>query len=93
MERILGTANMLSEITNKSAFKYLTVENQCVRNRRVCNKQCSSCPYYVDPAKMDSVFKFVLDILRARDPELNFLNELQKLEILTENAKENENKD
>ena len=80
-------ANMSSEMTNKKAYKQLLIEQQCVRNRMVCEHNCRNCLYHCDILQLDKAINFVLDVLKARDPELYFIDSLEQLEILLENDK------
>ena len=79
-------ANTCSGMTDKKAYSLMMIAQQCNRNRRVCEKKCLACPYSVDILELDKAYNHVLDILKARNPELYLMTELEELDLFKENA-------
>jgi len=63
-------------------YKLLLAEKQCVRNRVDCDKQCKSCKFAVSLLELDQALNEVIEIVKARNPELYFVSTLEELNLL-----------
>ena len=76
-------------MTVRKAYQTMLLEQKCSEIRVTCNKDCNSCPYFTDEEKAKDVFKFVIDILKAKDPILYLSNDLETLrEVMRNNVKD-----
>lgn len=66
-------------MTDKIAHSILTKERNCVVSKMICNKQCTECQFYSNSLELSIALGHVLDILKARCPELYFSNQLVDL--------------
>ena len=71
--------------TNKELYRHILLEKECVRSRSGCNKDCSHCVCGSDLLDRDAALGKILEILKARDPELYFVNDLEILKEYLEN--------
>lgn len=69
-------------MTDSKAFKSILLIQHCYNSREVCNQDCHNCKYYLDLNTTNSVFNYLKDILKSRDPALYFASELQVLQEL-----------
>lgn len=69
-------------MTNKELFNHIVLERECIKNRENCSKDCKNCRLCSNALDRHEALSAILDILRARDPELYFVNILQQLKGL-----------
>ena len=78
-------------MNTREIYKQVLIERECLRNRKICDKNCSGCDYGSNLLDRDTALKGVLDILKARDPELHFTTELEMLrEVIQDEIKSKE---
>lgn len=67
-------------MTDTQAYSILLREIECLKNREHCSRQCSSCSFGMNKHEVYEGFGYILEILKARCPELYFADSLIKLE-------------
>ena len=76
-------------MTDKRALSLILLEAECVKNRAYCDKNCRECPMYKDKAlELFEAIKYISDILKARSPELYFVDNIQHLKEAISNDTE-----
>ena len=63
----------------KTAFKYMLLQQACLKRRGVCKKDCIHCEFYCPPERANEAFEHILEILKSREPELYFASNLNEL--------------
>ena len=71
-------------MTNKELFNHILAERACIRSRETCSKDCADCRLFTDLSNRDDAFSQVLEILKAREPELYFVDQINQLNQLME---------
>ena len=79
-------------MNTKIAYKYMLLQQACLKRRSVCNKDCIHCEFYCPPVRANEAFDYTLEILKSKEPELYFISNLQYLSNLL-NKKEIEVKE
>lgn len=73
-------------MTDKKALGLILLEAECIKNRASCTKVCRECPFYKDKAlDLFEAIKYISEILKARNPELYFTDNIQHLKEVLEN--------
>ena len=72
-------------MTNRKAYQCLLLEYKCFKYKTTCGHDCSICPYYSNPKSMDETFKFLMDVLKARDPMLYLANDIELIKEVLSN--------
>lgn len=76
-------------MTVKRAYHLMLLEQKCSENRATCNHDCISCPYFSEKKETEEAFKFVLNMLKAKDPILYLSDDLETLkEVIESNVKD-----
>lgn len=73
-------------MNNTEAYKLLLLEKECVSSRATCNKDCYSCPIGMNSNSITESLQYVLEILKARDPQLYFKDELEMVKEMINNG-------
>lgn len=65
-------------MTDRKAYQLLLLEIECVKNRPTCGGQCRTCPFFKDKVlELHDALRYVVEILKARCPELYFDQKIQ----------------
>lgn len=72
-------------MNNTKAYKLLLLEKECVSSRATCDKDCCSCPIGMNSKDITESLRYVLEILKARDPQLYFKDELEIIKEMIHN--------
>lgn len=73
-------------MNNIEAYKLLLLEKECVSSRATCDKNCCSCPIGMNLHDITESLQYVLEILKARDPQLYFKDELEMIKEMINNG-------
>lgn len=68
--------------TSKDLFTFLLKEKQCALQKTECNRTCKDCPCFTDESEARGLYDQLINIIRARDPELYFVDELEHIKDL-----------
>lgn len=63
-------------MTDREAYNIILQESACLQQRETCSKQCSSCDLKMNTKYVQQGLNYVLNVLKARSPELYLLSDL-----------------
>lgn len=67
--------------TNRDLYRFILKESECARRRnRDCKKECKQCELYSSLTDSFRYYTDLMGILKARDPELYLVNDLELIE-------------
>jgi hypothetical protein len=78
-------------MTDTEAYKLVLKQRQCFTIQRVyngCNKDCDHCLYSCNPCEMLECLTYLIGILKARCPELYFVDDIEMLKEAIHNETE-----
>lgn len=79
-----------SNMTLGQCYKLVLIEKECVKHRVACNHDCQSCPYFADIDQLEDALDQSLNLIKAKEPSLYFLDNLQILkEVLSNHGSKN----
>lgn len=73
-------------MTASSLYNILLKEQVCVQHRDRCDKNCKKCTLSIDTNTLNNALNEVIDIVRAKNPELYFSEQLIHLRKEINNA-------
>lgn len=71
---MVNTSSEISEL-----YKFVLSEQRCAQLRHQCTSSCKNCNLYKSPALVQRYYNQLLDMLKARQPDLMFLDQLAVL--------------
>lgn len=66
-------------MSNKDLYGFLIKELHCNKQKKDCVRNCEDCPLYTEVSVSDMCHGALIEILKSRDPELYFSNELDEI--------------
>lgn len=63
-------------------YRILLAEAECAKKRSFCNKDCSKCDLYIKSTKLQSAYRQLIEIIKAKDPMLYFCSDVEELKAL-----------
>lgn len=73
-------------MTDRKAYSAILAELECIKHRTACDKDCTSCPFSYDLKVIEESFKYVKEVLKARDPQLYFSSDIELLKEIINNG-------
>lgn len=74
-------------ISFNTIYKLLLLEAECVKIRATCNHNCSSCSYSADPLKLQQALYKSIELVKAKDPTLYFIDNITELKEAIQDAR------
>ena len=71
-------------MSNRELYRFLIKESRCSRQKRYCERKCSNCPLFTPEETSFSYYTELENRIKARDPELYFVNEIEELKKMLE---------
>lgn len=72
-------------MTDKQAYNILLREIECQKRKEHCSRQCSSCSFGVNTMETLEGMGYIKSILKARCPELYFVDEIEIVKEILSN--------
>lgn len=63
----------------KDVYRFLLKESTCSLQKKKCEHRCTACPLFSNEKDSANYYHFIIDFLKARNPELYFVNEVEEL--------------
>lgn len=77
-------------MTDSKAYRELLLLIECLKRRESCNRNCLECPFGSRIMDTTLALGYVIGILKARSPELYFLDDLNQLKEILENGNQDQ---